>query len=162
MREYVASLPFTLEFQDVEHELGALFEQYGPPGGAALLGLVDGTAVGCAGVRALEPPEVAELKRMYVKPAARGIGLGRALTRASLEAARRLGYRRIRLDTVEEMREAGELYRSEGFVEIPAYRHNPLPTARYFEADLTAQVPAAPRTTRGGRGAGAKARAEAG
>ena len=140
VREYVASLPFTLEFQDVEQELAALFEHYGPPGGAALLGFLGQVAQGCAGVRALEPPEVAELKRMYVRPAARGRGLGRALARACLEAARQLGYDKVRLDTVEEMEEAGALYRSVGFVEIGAYRHNPLPTARYFEIEVGGAV----------------------
>jgi putative acetyltransferase len=136
VREYISSLPFSLDFQDVERELAALGEEYGPPGGAALLALLDGEAEGCVGVRSLEPPEVAELKRMYVRPKARGHGLGRALTNAALASARRLGYERVRLDTVAEMKEAARLYESVGFVEIGAYRHNPIPTARYYEVEL--------------------------
>lgn len=137
VREYVASLPFSLDFQDVERELAALDDEYGPPGGFALLGFLDGVPVGCTGLRPLELPEVAEMKRMYVRPEARRQGLGRDLAATAIVAARRLGYSRVRLDTVAEMHEAGRVYRSLGFVEIPPYRHNPLPTARFYELELT-------------------------
>jgi GNAT superfamily N-acetyltransferase len=136
VREYVASLPFALGFQDIDRELAALEDEYGPPAGAALLAEVAGAPVGCVGIRPLEPPVVAELKRMYLRPQARGRGLGRELAEGALEAAARLGYERVRLDTVADMIEAVEVYRKVGFVEIEPYRHNPLPTARFYEAVL--------------------------
>jgi putative acetyltransferase len=73
---------------------------------------------------------------MYVRPAARGRGLGRVLAAGALEAAAELGYRIVRLDTVAEMVEASAVYRSLGFIEIGPYRHNPLPTARFYEVAL--------------------------
>jgi putative acetyltransferase len=136
VREYVDSLPFVLDFQDVQSELATLAEEYGPPGGRALLVELDGTPVGCAAIKPFEPPAIAELKRMYVRPAARGRGLGRALAVAALEAAAELDYELVRLDTVAELEVAAALYRELGFVEIGPYRHNPLPTARFYEVAL--------------------------
>ena len=78
----------------------------------------------------------AELKRLYVRPAGRGLGVGRALAEAAVDAARALGYARIVLDTVPGMDAAVGLYRSLGFVEIPAYRFNPVPGATYLELTL--------------------------
>ncbi|MBS0395908.1 MAG: GNAT family N-acetyltransferase, partial [Proteobacteria bacterium] len=124
-----------LGFQDLGHELETLPAQYGPPSGAFLLAR-DGTrALGGVGLRALEPA-VAELKRLYVVPAARGTGTGRALVVAMLERARALGYRRVRLDTLPAMAEAQALYRALGFREIAPYRFNPLPGTAYFELGL--------------------------
>jgi GNAT superfamily N-acetyltransferase len=136
VREYVDSLPFVLDFQDIESELADLAEEYGPPAGCAVLVVIDGEPAGCVAIRALEPPAVAELKRMYLRPSARGRGLGRALAVAALEAARELGYEVVRLDTTAEMVEAAALYKRLGFVEIAPYRHNPLPTARFYEVAL--------------------------
>ncbi|MGO8874700.1 MAG: GNAT family N-acetyltransferase [Acidimicrobiales bacterium] len=136
VREYVASLPFVLDFQDYEGELAGLERVYGPPGGAALLAELDGSAVGCVGIMSLQPPATAELKRMYLQPTARGRGLGRSLAEAALATAARLGYEIVRLDTVAELEAANALYRSMGFVEIAPYRHNPLPTARFYEVAL--------------------------
>jgi putative acetyltransferase len=137
VREYVASLPFLLDFQDVDQELEALDEEYGPPAGAAILAVVGDEPVGCVALRGFEPPVVAELKRMYVRPQARGAGAGRALASAALEAARRLGYSSVRLDTAVELVEAARIYTKLGFVEIAPYRHNPLPSARFYEVTLT-------------------------
>jgi GNAT superfamily N-acetyltransferase len=136
VREYVASLPFVLDFQDIERELVEIERDYGPPSSVALLAELGGTAVGCAGIRPFEAPAVAELKRMYLQPAARGAGLGRALALAALERAAGLGYDVVRLDTVAEMEVAAALYRSIGFVEIEPYRHNPIPSARFYEKVL--------------------------
>lgn len=136
MREYVDSLPFALDFQDFDRELEQLDREYGPPRGAALLVWQDDTPVGVAGVRPLENG-VAELKRMYLRPEARGQGLGRRLAEALVAAARRLGYQRIRLDTdADLMPGAVALYRSLGFRDIPPYRHNPLPGACFLEFRL--------------------------
>lgn len=136
VREYVASLPFVLDFQDYEGELAGLEGIYGPPGGAALLAELDGSPVGCAGISSLQPPAIAELKRMYLQPMARGRGLGRALAESALEAAAGLGYEIVRLDTVAELEAANVLYRSMGFVEIAPYRYNPMRTARFYEVAL--------------------------
>jgi GNAT superfamily N-acetyltransferase len=136
VREYVESLPFVLDFQDIEHELAHLDTEYGPPDGCAWLAEIESVPVGCVALRPLEPPLVAELKRMYVRPAGRHQGAGRALAVAALDRARDLGYERVRLDTVAELVEAARLYEALGFFEIEAYRHNPLPTARFYEVRL--------------------------
>lgn len=137
MRAYLDDLPFEIEFQDVDRELAALPEEYGPPRGAALLVVDDGGfAVGVVGVRCFDERS-AELKRMYVAPEARGMGTGRALGSAAVAAARDLGYERLLLDTVATMTAAIATYMGLGFVEIAPYRHNPLPDARYFALELT-------------------------
>lgn len=137
IRAYLASLPFEVDFQDLDGELGDLPSSYGPPDGAArLVRGDDGVAVGVVGVRRFDEHD-AELKRMYLEPAARGTGAGRALAEAAIEAARSLGYRRLLLDTVSRLATAIAIYEALGFVEIDAYRHNPMVDARYFALDLT-------------------------
>jgi putative acetyltransferase len=137
VREYVASLPFPLDFQDVDRELAELETEYGPPGGVALLACMAGSSrdVGTVGVRRFDGAS-AELKRMYVRPEARGTGAGRALAEAAIDHARRLGYRRILLDTVASMRAATALYESLGFRRVPPYRHNPRLDAAFYALDL--------------------------
>ncbi len=153
VREYVASLPFSLDFQAVDDELADLGSVYGPPSGSSLLAELDGDPVGCVGVRLLVPG-IAELKRMYVRPAARGHGVGKALARAALAAAETLGYDVVRLDTTGEMVGAIGIYERLGFVPIAAYRHNPLDGARFYEVHLGAaagdlrQPPDSPRLER--------------
>ncbi|MGH8982404.1 MAG: GNAT family N-acetyltransferase [Acidimicrobiia bacterium] len=134
-REYLQSLPFEIDFQDVDRDVEAPRSVYGPPDGRAFLGVVDGAVVGVVGVSRFDDTSC-ELKRMYVRPASRRTGLGRSLAEAAISAARELGYRQMLLDTVEEMRAANALYESLGFVEIPAYRHNPLPGDRYLALEL--------------------------
>jgi ribosomal protein S18 acetylase RimI-like enzyme len=134
--EYAASLGVDLGFQDFATELATLPGSYAPPGGVLLLAEVDGLAQGCVGLRPLEPPAVAELKRLYVRPAGRGHGLGRALTLRAIEHAHNAGYRRIRLDTLPDMTRAQELYRELGFRDIPPYRHNPVAGTSYLELAL--------------------------
>lgn len=136
MRAYLHGLPFEIDFQDLDRELAALATEYGPPEGAALLVMDDGGyAVGIVGVRRFDERS-GELKRMYVAPEARGLGAGRALGAAAVGAARDLGYERLLLDTVSTMTAAIATYMALGFVEVPPYRHNPLPDARYFALDL--------------------------
>lgn len=137
VEEYVSSLPFSLDFQDVERELGELSEEYGPPHGAAFLALDAKVPVGCVGLRRFgETGLDAELKRMYVRPHARGRGYGAALCGAAIRAASELGYERIVLDTVAEMTSAAAVYKKAGFSEISPYRENPLASARFYELRL--------------------------
>jgi putative acetyltransferase len=130
-REYAESLGRDLSFQDFERELRELPGFYR----AILLAEVEGEVVGCAAVREFEPG-IAELKRLYVRPTARGRGLGRTLSIEAIARARAIGFRAIRLDTLPEMTAATALYRRLGFREIAAYRHNPIPGTRYFELEL--------------------------
>jgi ribosomal protein S18 acetylase RimI-like enzyme len=130
-REYAAWLGPEGWFTDLEAELAAL------PGGyeAILVARGGGEPVGCVAVRALEDG-VCEMKRLYVRPAARGSGVGRALATAIVEEARRLGYRTMRLDTLPTMGEAQALYRSLGFRETGRYNDNPVPGVLFFELRL--------------------------
>ena len=133
--EYAQSLDFNLCFQNFEQELADIQEQYGIPNGCLLLVKNDGETVGCAGVRRWQS-DIAELKRMYLKPQTRGLGLGKKMLEAALENARQLGYRSIRLDTLPTMETAIALYREFGFADIPPYRDNPFEGTIYLEKTL--------------------------
>lgn len=120
-RAYAESLPFSLDFQGFAAELAGLPMPYAPPGGCLLLALRDGETVGVVGLKPLAPA-IAEIKRLYVVPAARGSGLGKALTERAIAKARAKDYDRVRLDTHRpSMAAATALYRSLGFEEIPPY-----------------------------------------
>jgi ribosomal protein S18 acetylase RimI-like enzyme len=148
-REYKAAIGVDLCFQSFEQELAAVESLYGPPGGRVLLAWAHERLAGCGALRSLAPG-VAELKRMYVRPAFRGLGLGRRLANALLDAAADLGYRAVRLDTLPAMAEAIGLYRSLGFREIQPYDENPLPGVLYMERALDDR-PAASRPPDGAR-----------
>lgn len=138
-REYATSLTVDLAFQDFESELAALPGDYGAPRGLLLLASVDGAIAGCCALRPLDGcdyPNAAEMKRLYVRPAFRGLGLGRELAEATLDAARLAGYASVLLDTLDEMESARALYAELGFEEIPPYYHNPVAGAHYLKADL--------------------------
>jgi len=135
-REYTAALDFDLDFQDIEEELAALPGPYARPEGIILLAEVDDEPAGVVALKPLDAPGVCEMKRLYVRPQYRGRGLGRTLGTAIIEAARRLGYETMRLDTVASMTPARELYRSLGFEERPPYYHNPLDDVVYMERAL--------------------------
>jgi ribosomal protein S18 acetylase RimI-like enzyme len=101
-----------------------------------MLARAPGGAVGCVAVRPLEGVTVCEMKRLYVRPAARGLGLGKALVAAIVRSAEELGYAQMKLDTLPTMPEALALYKRFGFAEIAAYYHNPVPGTVYLGKKL--------------------------
>ena len=138
-REYAGQLGVNLDFQDFEAELAGLPGDYAEPRGTLLLAWVDGELAGCCALRPIDDVDyinAAEMKRLYVRKAFRGFGLGRELAEAILVAAVRLGYETVLLDTLDEMEAARALYEDLGFEEIPPYYHNPLPGAHYLKVDI--------------------------
>jgi ribosomal protein S18 acetylase RimI-like enzyme len=135
LREYEASLGVSLCFQGFERELAELPGEYAPPGGRLLLALDTGQAVGCVALRGLDD-ETCEMKRLYLRPGFRGRGAGRWLALAIVDEARKIGYKKMRLDTLPSMREATALYESLGFKPIEPYCHNPIPGAIFMELKL--------------------------
>ena len=160
-RDYAASLDIDLDFQDFDSDLAQLPGEYAEPRGLLLLALVDpanvkedagreaptlrradGTLAHVAGCCALRPLDsadyanAAEMKRLYVRPGFRGLGLGRQLAEAILDAARSAGYGCVLLDTLDEMESARALYEDLGFAEVPPYYHNPVAGAHYLKVEL--------------------------
>jgi putative acetyltransferase len=133
--EYAAQLQIDLCFQGFATELTQLSEIYGPPTGCLLLARRGDAPVGCGAVRRLSP-QVCEMKRLYIRPDARGANLGRLIADELVARARSLGYFKMRLDTLAGMIPARTLYSSMGFREIPPYYPNPLPDVVYMELDL--------------------------
>ena len=138
-REYADGLGVDLCFQEFEQELAGLPGDYAAPRGALLVASVDGELAGCCALRPLDTadyPNAAEMKRLYVRKAFRGLGLGRQLAESILDAARQAGYTSVLLDTLDDMEAARALYEDLGFEEIPPYYHNPIAGAHYLKADL--------------------------
>lgn len=126
-RAYAASLPVDLAPQGFSQELESLPGIYGPPGGELLLAKRGDHVLGCIALKALEPPRVAEIKRLFVRPQARKTGVGQALVAAAIASARELGYGEIKLDTLAGMEGAIALYRRNGFEPIAPYGSHPYP-----------------------------------
>lgn len=118
-----------------DEEIRALPGAYGPPRGALYVAFEGTTQVGCGALRQLRP-YVGEIKRLYVRPDSRGARLGRRITRALLNRARTLGYDRVVLDTLPNMKAAIAIYREMGFVPIRPYWAHPYPDALFFEYRL--------------------------
>lgn len=134
-QEYADSLGVDLGYQGFGREVSTLPGDYAPPGGTLLVARSDDEIVGCVGVRTLGEG-TAEMKRLYVRPAGRGLGVGRTLAVAAIDFARSAGFERMRLDTLPQMRRAQELYRALGFVPIEPYRYSAVPGTVFLELDL--------------------------
>jgi GNAT superfamily N-acetyltransferase len=137
-REYADWLGIDLSFQGFEAELASLPGKYASPAGELILAYAPaGDALGCVAMRPLEGSAVCEMKRLYVRSAARGHGIGVAVVEAIIGCAEELGYAEMKLDTLAGMQEAFALYKRFGFSEIPAYYHNPVPGTVYLGKRLT-------------------------
>jgi ribosomal protein S18 acetylase RimI-like enzyme len=133
--EYADSLGFDLSFQRFDEELRSLPGDYARPKGCLLLAACDGQTAGCVALRPLEEG-VCEMKRLYVRPEFRGMGVGRALAEAVIKEGQDIGYNCMRLDTVPLMDVARMLYASLGFERISPYRYNPIEGAVFMELKL--------------------------
>ena len=138
-REYAEGLKLDLSFQNFEHELTHLPGDYAAPRGSLLLAYVGDALAGCCALRPIDQvdtPNAAEMKRLYVRKAFRGFGIGRQLTEATLEAAHQAGYSNVLLDTLDDMEAARNLYADLGFESTEPYYHNPIPGAHYLRAEI--------------------------
>ena len=138
-RDYAASLNVDLCFQNFEVELRDLPGDYAAPHGHLLLAYVNQELAGCGAFRCIGDVDYAnacEMKRLYVRPAFRSLGLGRLLAQALFDEAQRAGYSVMLLDTLDDMEAARGLYASLGFTEIPPYYFNPISGAHYLKAEL--------------------------
>jgi putative acetyltransferase len=137
--EYASSLDVDLCFQQFDEELACLPGEYAPPRGILQLAWVEGKVAGCCALRPLDRVDyvnAAEMKRLFVRPAYRGLGLGRLLAESTLDFARRAGYSTVLLDTLSDMEAARALYEDLGFEEVPPYYHNPIAGAHYLKVTL--------------------------
>jgi len=138
-KEYASSLDIDLCFQNFETELADLPGDYAPPRGALFIARSTQKIVGCCALRPLDNadyPNACEMKRLYVRPALRGCGLGRRLAEAVLQAAQQAGYTYVLLDTLSEMETARAMYQDLGFVEVAPYYYNPIEGAHYLMARI--------------------------
>ncbi|CAN7182244.1 GNAT family N-acetyltransferase [Acidovorax sp. NB1] len=139
-REYASTLGVDLCFQGFDAELAQLPGDYAEPRGALLVAVVEGAVAGCCALRPLDAadyPNASEMKRLFVRKAFRGFGLGRELAEAMLDRARQAGYACVLLDTLDDMESARALYTDLGFEEIPPYYHNPIAGAHYLKVDIS-------------------------
>lgn len=134
-KDYEAAIDTSLCFQSFETELASLPGDYVPPIGCLLLARINGEAAGCVALRKFDQG-VGEMKRLFVYPKFRGLGIGYQLVKEVVDRAGRIGYKSLVLDTLPSMRRAIMLYESLGFVETLPYRHNPIAGARYMCLDL--------------------------
>ena len=133
--EYADSLEINLDFQGFLEELTGLPGAYASPTGCLLLALWEGQVAGCVALRQFSLG-ICEMKRLYTRPQFRGLRIGKALCEEVIVRARRLGYERMRLDTLPSMEQAKGLYVSLGFREIEPYRFNPVEGASFMELIL--------------------------
>jgi GNAT superfamily N-acetyltransferase len=135
IEDYQRWLGLDLCFQNFKEELESLATMYGPPKGALLLAEMDGEDAGCIALRDMGAG-IAEMKRLYVAPDYRGLGIGRALTEDFILIARAMGYKAVRLDTIPRLGVAYTIYQKYGFRKISPYTYNPVPDAIFLELTL--------------------------
>lgn len=135
LREYVAWIGLDLAFQEIDAEVAGMPGDYAPPSGALFVAPDGHGLAGMIGLRALDD-HTCEMKRLFVRPAARGRGLAKALIGRVLDEAQRLGYAEIRLDTLPMMGDAQSLYGALGFVDIPPYYETPIAGTRFMAKRL--------------------------
>ena len=138
-RDYQTDMGIDLCFQGFEAELSNLPGEYAQPSGSVLVACVDGEPAGCCAFRPLtntDHLDACEMKRLFVRRAFRGFGLGRLLVDQVMSDARLAGYTTMLLDTLSDMETARALYQESGFVEVAPYYHNPIAGAHYLKVDL--------------------------
>jgi putative acetyltransferase len=135
VREYAASLNVNLDFQNFDYELLHFETEYAAPAGTFLLARNDDEFLGCGALRRFSVSDC-EMKRLYVRPTGRNLGLGRKIASALITEAKALGYARMLLDTLPTMQSAQLLYKSLGFVPTRPYRFNPIVGSAYLKLDL--------------------------
>ena len=134
-REYEQGLGVSLCFQGFEQELASLPGSYARPRGRLLLARIAGEPAACAALRPLGERD-GEMKRLYVRPAYRGMGLGRMLAECVIDEARAIGYTTLKLDTLPAMKEAQQMYAELGFIDVAPYNDNPVAGTRFMSLDL--------------------------
>jgi ribosomal protein S18 acetylase RimI-like enzyme len=133
--EYAAWLAVDLGFQHFDEELQNLQQVYNTADGGIILCKSDNEFIASVAIKKISA-EIAELKRMYVQPAHQHKSIGQQLLNEAFDLAKKCAYLYIRLDTLSNMLPAINLYKKNGFYSIPAYYHNPIETAVYFEKKL--------------------------
>ncbi len=133
--EYASSLNIDLSFQNFDEELNNLPGEYSSPDGSLLLALYNGSPAGCVGLRKITN-DICEMKRLYVRDNFRGLQIGKSLAEKIIEEAKRIGYKKMRLDTLPSMKAARRLYYSLGFHKTDPYRFNPVEGTIYMELNL--------------------------
>lgn len=134
-REFIANSPVNLDYQRNDAEFENLPAKYAPPGGCVLLADTDGKIEGCVAFRKVSSG-ICEMKRLYVRPGARGSHLGSRLVERLIAEARIAGYREMRLDVMEKYASARRLYRDFGFVPAEPVAFNPVPGASFLGLQL--------------------------
>ena len=135
VREYATSLNISLDFQNFDEELLRFEAEYAPPTGTFLLARNESEFLACGALRRFSPVDC-EMKRLYVRPSGRNLGLGRLLALTLINEARSLGYKRMLLDTLPTMQSAQSLYKSLGFEPTAPYRFNPIEGTSFLKLEL--------------------------
>jgi putative acetyltransferase len=135
-KAYLTELNEDLCFQSFDSEIDNPLYKYSAPVGALFIASYNAIPVGCIALQPLQEPQTCEMKRLYVAPDYRKLGVGDALVKALLQEAQSLGYTTMKLDTLERLQAAIQLYLKFGFEKVTAYYDNPLPSVVYMQKKL--------------------------